>query len=101
MADVAQAPLPGTVSRILREPRAVVGGLFILFLIFCAIVIILITTAWRVWREWRPVDRRSQSKKASHAFAKRIARRRTRHFAERIRTQRRRRTYDHQEPRWS
>ncbi|MEM1198853.1 MAG: ABC transporter permease [Pseudomonadota bacterium] len=37
MADVVQTPLPGTFSRILREPRAVVGGLFILFLIFCAV----------------------------------------------------------------
>ena len=37
MVDQVEAPLPGTFSRILREPRAVAGGLFIAFLIGCAV----------------------------------------------------------------
>ncbi len=37
MADLVQAPTPGTFARILREPRAVISGLFILFLIACAL----------------------------------------------------------------
>lgn len=37
MADTVQAPAQSTFARILREPRALIGGLFILFLIFCAL----------------------------------------------------------------
>lgn len=37
MADVVQAPLRGPFSRILREPRALISGLFIVFLIGCAL----------------------------------------------------------------
>ncbi len=37
MVETIQAPSPGTFGRILREPRALIGGLFIVVLIFCAI----------------------------------------------------------------
>ncbi|NNF81083.1 MAG: ABC transporter permease [Rhizobiales bacterium] len=37
MVETIQAPSQSTFSRILREPRALIGGLFILFLIFCAL----------------------------------------------------------------
>ena len=67
----------------------------IAFIIFCAIVIVLVATIWRVWKEWKPVDRRPHSKKASAAFSKRIAARKTRHFADQTKSQRRNRTYDH------
>ncbi|MCP5083524.1 MAG: ABC transporter permease [Alphaproteobacteria bacterium] len=37
MVETVHAPSQGTFGRILREPRALFGGLFILFLIFCAL----------------------------------------------------------------
>ena len=55
----------------------------------------ILATAWRVWREWRPVDRKSLRRKSSEAFARRIGARTDRHFRDRKKTQRRRRTYDH------
>ena len=67
----------------------------IAFLIFAVIVVILLATAWRIWREWRPVDRKSLRRKSSEAFARRIGARTARHFDDRRKTQRRRRTYDH------
>ena len=67
----------------------------IAFLLFCVIIVILLATAWRVWREWTPVDRKSLRRKSSEAFARRIGGRSTRHFEDRQKTQRRRRTYDH------
>jgi putative tricarboxylic transport membrane protein len=67
----------------------------IAFVLFMLIAVILLGTFWRVWREWRPVDRRTPAKKASSRFARRLAGRYDRHFHERLKTQRRRRTYDH------
>ena len=67
----------------------------IAFLLFCVIVIILVSTAWRVWRDWQPVDRRSVAKKTSATFAKRISKRKTEHFADKVKRQRRARRYDH------
>lgn len=37
MVETVQTPTLGTLSRILHEPRALAGGLFILFLVFCAL----------------------------------------------------------------
>lgn len=37
MVDVVQAPTRGPISRILREPRALISGLFILALVICAL----------------------------------------------------------------
>ena len=67
----------------------------IAFILFCVLVIILASTLWRVWREWQPVDRRSLTKKSSTRFGRRIAGRKERHFANRLKHQRRRRGYDH------
>ncbi|CUH64511.1 Tripartite tricarboxylate transporter TctA family protein [Thalassovita gelatinovora] len=67
----------------------------IALLLFCVIVVVLGSTLWRVWREWTPVDRRSNAKKASVHFTKRIAGRKTRHFETRTKKQRRKRSYDH------
>ncbi|WP_425074446.1 tripartite tricarboxylate transporter permease [Sagittula sp. S175] len=67
----------------------------IAFLLFCVIVLILVTTFWRVWRDWRAPDRRTLSRKSSERFVRRIAGRKSRHFDDRLKTQRRRRTYDH------
>ncbi|MEM9318951.1 MAG: tripartite tricarboxylate transporter permease [Pseudomonadota bacterium] len=67
----------------------------IAFLLFCVIIVIVLATLWRVWREWRPVDRKSLRRKSSEAFARRIGGRTERHFTDRKKTQRRRRTYDH------
>jgi putative tricarboxylic transport membrane protein len=67
----------------------------IAFVLFAAILIILGSTVWRVWREWVPVDRRSPARRSSERFAKRLAGRHTRHFDDRLKLQRRTRTYDH------
>lgn len=67
----------------------------IAFLLFCTIVLILVSTIWRVWRERGPTDRRSEQRKASARFSKRIAGRTHRHFETRTKHQRRRRFYDH------
>ena len=67
----------------------------IAFFLFCAILLILLNTALRVRREWRATDRRSPGRKASERFSKRLSGRHTRHFDDRLKTQRRKRTYDH------
>ncbi|EBA06644.1 tripartite tricarboxylate transporter permease [Sagittula stellata] len=67
----------------------------IAFVLFVLILLIVGSTAWKTWRDWTPADRRSLARKSSARFAKRISGRQTRHFDDRLKIQRRKRTYDH------
>jgi putative tricarboxylic transport membrane protein len=67
----------------------------IAFILFVMIVLILGATLWRAWRDWQRVDRRSPARKASERFAQRLAGRHVRHFDDRLKIQRRKRSYDH------
>ncbi|MHA6265164.1 tripartite tricarboxylate transporter permease [Arenibacterium sp. CAU 1754] len=93
LGNIMEVKLRASMNRV-KEPLDFIDRP-IAFLLFCMILIILASTAWRVWRDWKPVDRRRPAKKASEAFAKRIAGRKTRHFEHRTKTHRRKRSYDH------
>ena len=93
LGGIMEVKLRASMNRV-KEPLDFIDRP-IAFLLFCVIVIILVSTAWRVWRDWQPVDRRSVAKKTSATFAKRISKRKTEHFADKVKRQRRARRYDH------
>lgn len=93
LGGIMEVKLRAAMNRV-KEPMDFIDRP-IAFVLFCMIVLILGATLWREWRNWRAPDRRSPARRASARFATRLARRHTRHFDDRLKTQRRRRSYDH------
>lgn len=93
LGNIMEVKLRAAMNRV-KEPWDFIDRP-IAFMLFCVIVLIVLSTLWTAFRDWQAPDRRTLSKKASANFVSRLSGRRSRHYDDRLKTQRRRRIYDH------